>query len=323
MSGTTPIHPPFDDELTPILDAYHSVSAPITNELLPAIRAAAAKGLPGSAQFDLTSGGAVVVEEIELPDRDGVTLLILRPATGEGPWPVIYHTHGGGMIMGSKTDGLHVLVPLVVEIGCVVVSVEYRLAPEFPDPVPVEDCYSGLAWTGREIAGWGGDPDRILIFGGSAGGGLAAGSALMARDNGFPQLTHQVLSCPMLDDRFETVSSMMLDGEGVWDRNDNLFGWTSLLGERRGGPDVSYYAAPARATDLSGLPRTYIDVASVETFRDEAIDYARRLSEHGVNVDFHMWGGAFHGSSGIAPHSTSSRAAMSTLDQFLRRALAG
>ena len=104
-----------------------------------------------------------------------------------------------------------------------------------------------------------------------------------------------MLICPMLDDRFQTHSSRMLDEEGCWDRNDNLYGWTALLGDRRGGPDVSPYAAPARAEDLVGLPRTYIDVGSVDTFRDEALTYAGRLSEAGVLVDLHMWGGAFHG----------------------------
>lgn len=186
----------------------------------------------------------------------------------------IFNIHGGGMISGDRRTGMELLLPYVAEGNAVAVSVEYRLAPEHPDPAPVEDCYAGLVWTGKHAVELGIDPDRLILLGGSAGGGLAAGTALLARDRGFPALSHQVLLCPMLDDRFVTHSSQMLDGEGVWDRNANLFGWTSLLGQRRGGLDVSQYAAPARAQDLTGLPRTYIDAGSVEVFRDEAVDYA-------------------------------------------------
>lgn len=125
----------------------------------------------------------------------------------------------------------------------------------------------------------------------------------------------------MLDDRLQTHSARMLDGEGVWSREDNHFGWTALLGERRGGEDVSHYAAPSRAQDLSGLPRTYIDVGSVESFRDEAIDYAQRLSQAGVNVDFHLWGGGFHGFDLMGAHAAISQASAATRDEFFRRAL--
>ena len=161
------------------------------------------------------------------------------------------------------------LLPYVAEGGMVFVSVDYRLAPEHPDPAPVEDCYAGLVWMAKQAAEVGVDPDRMVVVGASGGGGLAAGTALLARDRGLPALTHQVLISPMLDDRFETHSSLMLDDEGTWDRAQNLYGWTALLGDCRGGPDASPYAAPARATDLRWLPRAYIEVASAEVFRDE------------------------------------------------------
>lgn len=167
------------------------------------------------------------------------------------------------------------------------------------------------------------DPERLMIAGISGGGGLAAGTALLARDRAFPRLSHQILMYPMLDDRFETHSSRMVGPEGVWDRQSNLYAWTAVLGERRGGPDVSPYAAPARAEDLGGLPRTYIDTGSAEGFRDEILSYAGRLSEAGVSVDLHMWGGAFHGSDLSAADAAVSRAANAAREEFIRRALGG
>jgi acetyl esterase/lipase len=143
----------------------------------------------------------------------------------------------------------------------------------------------------------------------------------MARDRGGPALTHQILMCPMLDDRGITPSSQELDGEGIWDRTSNLTGWTALLGDARGGPDVSPYAAPARAEDLTGLPATFIDVGSVETFRDEDIDYAARLSRAGVSVEFHLWPGGFHGFDGMAPQTALAQAARAARLGYLRRAL--
>lgn len=322
--GAVTTRPPFDPELVPAEEMLRTAMAEPTTETLPAVRAAMLEGFPGMEAPDLTAGGRVQVEERRVPGPEGapeITLLILSPVGDHSPVGGIFHIHGGGMILGNCRTGVEWLVPHVAAGDAVVVSVEYRLAPEHPDPAPVEDCYAGLAWTAKHAAELGIDPDRLIITGGSAGGGLAAGTALLARDRGFPRLSHQVLVCPMLDDRFETHSSRMLDGEGVWDRNANLFGWTCLLGERRGGPDVSPYAAPARSQDLTGLPRTYIDTGSVEVFRDEILAYATRLSQAGVNVDLHMWGGAFHGSDGMAAHAAVSQASTATRDEFVRRAL--
>ena len=323
MFAAPPPRPPFDPELVPILEAMKATMPPFTLETLPETRRQMTAGLAGTETTDFTAAGAVQVEERTAPGPEGapdITLLVLRPATGEGPWPAIYHMHGGGMVLGDRRTGVEMFLPYVVEHGAVVLSVEYRLAPEHPDPAPVEDCYAGLAWTAKHAEDLSVDPSRIMLAGWSAGGGLAAGTALLARDRGFPELTHQILMSPMLDDRFETVSSRMLDGEGTWDRNDNLLGWSALLGERRGGPDVSPYAAPARAGNLSALPKTYIDVGSVESFRDEAIIYAQRLSEAGIGVDFHLWGGGFHGFEGV-PHAALSQACNGARDAFIRRAL--
>src|SRR5262249_2847776 len=146
----------------------------------------------------------------------------------------------------------------ITEHDAVLVTAEYRLAPEFPDPYPVEDCYCGLVWTAEHAAELGIDANRLLIAGASAGGGLSAGTALMARDRNGPQLIGQALLCPMLDDRDQTVSTRQYEDVGTWVRPSNRTGWQALLGDRRGTADVSIYAAPARATDLSGLPPAYI-----------------------------------------------------------------
>lgn len=201
------------------------------------------------------------------------------------------------------------------------VSVEYRLAPENPHPAPVEDCYAGLRWIAERGAEIGMDTDRLVVAGGSAGGGLAAGVALMCRDRGGPQLRGQLLQCPMLDDRNDTPSAHQMRGRGVWDQSANRVGWTALLGAARGGPDVSPYAAPARAGDLSGLPPAFIDVGSAETFRDEDVDYAGRIWRAGGAAELHVWPGGFHGFAMMAPDAALSRAAGDAQVGWLRRVL--
>ena len=170
----SPTHPPFDPEVLPALEKVRSLYPPFTAENLPGIRALVSDGVPGLPRFDLTLGGAVATKKLTVQaseDAPQLTLLILYPTSGTGPWPAIYYTHGGGMVMGTAEQGLEELVELVVEIGAVVVSPEYRLAPENPDPAPIDDCYAGLVWTARHAAELGIDADRIMIFGGSAGGG--------------------------------------------------------------------------------------------------------------------------------------------------------
>jgi acetyl esterase/lipase len=318
-------HPPFDPELSAALGALPpELQHSLLPEDIPQWRGGLTDTLPVTDEV-LRREGAVELEERQIPGPEGapdLSVLILRPARGSGPWPGIYHTHGGGMVLGNNRVGAEDLAMWVDELGAVGVSVEYRLAPEHPHPAPVEDCYAGLVWTSKHADELGIDPSRLIIAGASAGGGLAAATALMARDRGGPVLSHQILMCPMLDDRGVTPSSQELDNEGVWDRTSNLTGWTALLGDACGGPDVSPYAAPARAQDLTGLPPAFIDVGSVETFRDEDIDYAARLSQAGVSVEFHMWPGGFHGFDMMVPQSALAQIARSTRLAYLRRALA-
>ena len=233
--------------------------------------------------------------------------------------PCIYFIHGGGMVLGDRFGGPP--VDLVAGFGVTVVSVEYRLAPEHPDPAPVEDCYAGLVWVAQNAADLGIDPNRIVVSGQSAGGGLAAGVTLLARDRGGPPLAGSALVCPMLDDRDRTVSTRQHEKAVVWDRQSNRTGWAALLGDRVGGPDVSPYAAPARATDLSGLPPTFLDVGSAEVFRDEIVDYASRIWAAGGSAELHVWAGAFHGSDGMLPTAAVSVAAQQARAAWIARTL--
>ncbi|OUC96110.1 alpha/beta hydrolase [Streptosporangium minutum] len=277
-----------------------------------------------AAMAPLERDDRVVVEDRVVPGPDGdpdILLRIYRPADRREALPGIYWIHGGGMIFGSvKMEDLR-LVEYALQVGCVVISVEYRLAPEHPHPAPVEDCYAGLAWTAKNAAELGIDPERLVVAGVSAGGGLAAGTALMARDRGGPQLAFQLLICPMLDDRNTTPSSHEFTEAIVWDRAANLLGWAALLGDDAGTDGVSPYAAPARATDLSGLPPAYIDVGELEVFRDECVDYAQRLVRAGVSTEFHLYPGAFHGFDMVLPDTEISRRAAAERVVALRRAL--
>ena len=297
-----PARPPYDPELAAVFDVIGDSAARMTLETLSTMRAVAASNT--LSVEDLRRGGAVEARELTVPGPTGapdLTLLTLRPADAAGPLPGLYPIHGGGFVLGNRRLGLDDVLEWVLEVGLVVVSVEYRLAPDHPYPAALEDCWAGLLWTAAHAGELGLDPDRLLLAGKSAGGGLAAALALSARDCGGPALAGQLLMAPMLDDRAVTPSSQELGGEGVWDRTANATGWAALLGTAAGGPDVSPYAAPARAADLSGLPPTFTEVGSVETFRDEDVDFAARIWRAGGVAELHVWPGGFHGFDGFNP----------------------
>jgi acetyl esterase/lipase len=235
------------------------------------------------------------------------------------PRPCVYWIHGGGYVSGSALAVDARLNRWVEELGCVAVAVEYRLAPEHPYPAPLEDCYTGLSWTVANAGRLGVDPARVVVAGSSAGAGLAAALALLARDRGGPPLTHQILIYPMLDDRQTTPSSRM-NGTAVWGRAANALGWRAYLGPEAGGADVPGYAAPARAADLAGLPPAFVAVGTADLFRDESIAYASRLLEAGVPTELHVYPGAPHGFELIAAAAGVSRRCDAEITG-LRRAL--
>lgn len=321
VPGSLP-RPPFDPELAPMLEVLGQMLPPtLTAEMLPALRTGSVPGMPTTAE--ILESAQLQSRDVTIPGFEGADIVVSviesKGRTGIGPG--IFHTHGGGMIMGDRFAGVAGFAEWIHRYNAVLVSVEYRLAPEFPDPYPVEDCYAGLLWTAENAERLGIESERLMIAGGSAGGGLAAGVALLARDRRGPHLVGQMLMYPMLDDRDATVSTRQIDGVGVWDRGSNLLGWNSLLGERRSTDDVSIYAAPARATDLSNLPPAFIDCGSAEVFRDEDVAYASAIWAAGGQAELHVWPGAFHASESLAPQAALSHDAVDARDRWIRRLL--
>ena len=237
---------------------------------------------------------------------DGAKLAIYefrKQGLSDSPGPAILHCHGGGMIVGCVNDFKNAIARTVSETSVPVFSVEYRLAPESKDQALVEDCYAGLLWLHEKAESLRIDPKRIGVMGESAGGGLAAGVALMARDKKLqPPLAKQFLIYPMLDDR-NTNFNEAIDAYTIWRNSDNIFGWNALLGDKAGKPDatVSHYAAPARARDVANLPSTYIDVGGLDLFRDEDLLYASRIAAENIDLEFHLYPGMPHGFEAIAP----------------------
>ncbi|HZX37322.1 MAG TPA: alpha/beta hydrolase [Streptomyces sp.] len=313
----TPVRPPYDPELDALL-AGSPLPAVVTPDMIEPLRAA-----PFTAPIEeLLASRALDHEVVTVPGPDGeLTASIFTPRGRTSTGPGIYYLHGGGFIIGDRFTGIENILDYALHHDATVVSLDYRLAPEHPDPAPVEDAYAGFVWTAAHAADLGIDPERILLAGTSAGGGLAAGVALLARDRQGPQALAQLLMSPMLDDRDQTVSTLQYAGTGSWSRESNTTGWNALLGDRRTTDAVSSYAAPARATDLSGLPAAFIDVGSAEVFRDEDVAYASRLWAAGVQAELHVWAGGFHIFDGAAPTAALSQASLTARDAWVHRTL--
>jgi acetyl esterase len=264
------------------------------------------------------------IEDRHVPgyqDDPDVPVRVYRPhAPRNPPVPGVLMIHGGGFVVGNVA-GEHVgAARMALDSGAVVVSVDYRLAPEHPYPAGVHDCYAALRFLHDEGGALGVDTGRLAVVGGSAGGGLAAATALLARDLGGPPLCFQMLHIPELDDRLDTPSMRAFVDSPVWNRPLAEISWRAYLGELWGAADVPAYAAPARATDLSGLPPAYISTAEHDPLRDEGIMYAMRLLQAGVSVELHHFPGTFHGSAMVTTAEVSKRAQREA-DAMLRRAL--
>jgi len=267
----------------------------------------------------------VEIREVTIPGVDGHRIVLTLVTPGGAPpaagRPGAYVIHGGGMVLGNRMMAAGAAIRFAVEHDAVAASVEYRLAPEHPWPAGVEDCYSGLAWFADHAAELGFDPERILVTGSSAGGGLSAAMGLLARERRSPRLLALHLDAPMIDDRNASASTRQYDRLGVWDRNNNQTAWEALLGERRGGDDVHWSAAPNRASDLAGLPPTLITVGSAEIFREEAIEYAQRIWAAGGDCELYVSSGGHHGFGGFSPDTLVSRSADEVAQNWYRRVL--
>jgi acetyl esterase/lipase len=256
----------------------------------------------------------VEVSEYSLTTADGASLPLrwYQPTGAALPGSALLYLHGGGMILAwSDVGSLYDLVvrEYVAASGVPALVVDYRVAPEHPDPTPVSDCHAALRWLADHAAELGVDPRRIGVAGDSAGGGLAAGVSLLARDRGGPAIALQLLAYPMLDDRTVDPERELPPEVLVWNYDDNATGWSALLGTA-GADEVSVYAAPARATDLTGLPPTFIDTGDLDIFRDEDVDYARRLALAGVPTELHVHPGCPHGFETLVPAAAVSQRAL-------------
>jgi acetyl esterase/lipase len=320
------LRPPYDPELAPILAQIPSPPT-LTRDIVLALHNDPSLLRPTPEIFEIIGGRPISHIERRVPGLNptdpNVRLSIFQSKLiSKGLRPCIYYIHGGGMVMLNRFMGIEVPLAWIPETDAIVVSVEYRLAPENPHPALLNDCYAGLRWVSEHFHELGIDPERVMIAGQSAGGGLAAGVALMCRDLKGPKLCAQYLSCPMLDDRNTTTSSHQYVEEGTWSRGSNIMAWNAVLGDKAGNEDVSIYAAPARAKDLSGIPTTFIDVGSAEVFRDEDIAYAMMLWASGVQAELHVHPGGFHGFDILAPNSRLGARAALLQTEWVRNVLA-
>jgi acetyl esterase/lipase len=268
----------------------------------------------------------VAVRDLAVPAPAGapeVAARVYTPTRRGAPLPALLHIHGGGFVLGDLEVSHAACARTADEVGAVVVAVDYRLAPEYPFPAGVQDCYAVLRWMASDAEELGIDRTRIAVGGESAGAGLAAALTLMARDRGGPGLCFQLLEIPELDDRLDTPSMAAYVDTPMWNRPAAELSWKYYLGGSAtdlSTVDKPEYAAPARAVDLSGLPPAYVSVSEFDPLRDEGLAYAQRLLQAGVSVELHCYPGTFHGSVVAAEAGVTKRMVAET-SGALRRAL--
>ena len=300
----------YDPELAPLLDLLPDPGLDISD---PLESRAGFSEMIGLLNAELDTSG-VDLEDTTIPGPEGGPQVALRIYSPEGlasPAPGLLHIHGGGFVIGDLDTEYGTCLALCRNLGIVVVSVDYRLAPETPYPGGLEDCYRALQWTADNCSRLRIDPARLGLFGQSAGGGLAAATTLLSRDRNGPGLCFQYLGIPELDDRLETTSMREFVDTPMWHRPNAELSWDFYLGDsyQRGADDVPAYAAPARAEDLSGLPPAYISTMQFDPLRDEGILYGLRLLQAGVATELHSFPGTFHGSSLFSTTAISQREA--------------
>jgi acetyl esterase/lipase len=265
----------------------------------------------------------VIIEDRHIPGPAGapkVGIRLYAPKSSRGVLPAVVWIHGGGFLVGSPAMDDHLCQQFVEEIGCVIASVDWRLAPEDPFPAGVEDCYATLVWLVEHASELSIDPGRIAVAGASAGGGIAAAVALLARDRGGPKLAFQMPLYGCLDDRHITPSSTAVTDERVWNTATSKKAWKLYLA----GSDenaLSIYAAPARSQDLANLPPAYLCIGEEDLMRDENIIYATRLMQAGVQTELHVYPGAFHGFERYATTAQVSQRAVTEYIAALKRGL--
>ncbi|WP_141904196.1 alpha/beta hydrolase [Lysinibacillus sp. FSL W7-1291] len=307
----------------------------INNRVLPELRQAYSQ-FPGfRLQEDLAWSRSLLVQppleksklvhttNCMIPRGDGGEMLvkIYEPIErNRDKLPAMLWIHGGGFVMGHPDMDDLLCERFVQTANCVVVSIDYRLAPEHPYPAAIEDCYAGLVWMTAEAPSLGIDVKRVAIAGASGGGGLTAALALMARDKGGPSIIFQMPLYPMLDNRNETPSSYEItDAQATWSRSNNLTAWRMYLGEEKDTNELSPYAVPSRADNLAGLPPTYTCIGQLDLFRDETFDYVTRLAQAGVDVEMNLYPGSFHCFEVFVPEAeVSQRASQNYLDAMAR-----
>ncbi|HEY8979675.1 MAG TPA: alpha/beta hydrolase [Streptomyces sp.] len=255
------------------------------------------------------------IEDHTAPGDPAVPVRVYRPYGSRG---ALLWLHGGGMVMGDLETEHPWAARLAAATGATVVSVGYRLAPEHRYPAALDDAYAALCWASEHAAELGTDADHLAVGGHSAGASLAAAVCLRARDENGPAIRFQLLNEAGLDDLQESWSARTFT-DTPWNyRAKVTASWHHYLGDTPATP----YAAPLRATDLSGLPPAHIATAEYDPNRDEGITYALRLLQSGVTVELRQWPGTFHGSQAILSAEVSQRQ-LAALAEAVRRALAG
>ena len=333
---------PFILQHNPALADQPTVDEALIALVDPELRAIARQMLANSAKTGPLTGASLAtlrsgVEQWIKPPLPGVTVeqravavrggpdvpvhvINARPGSGR---PAILHTHGGGYVLGTPRIDIPKLQALAQTLDCVIVTVDYRLAPETRWPGSIEDTYGALKWLHDHAQDLGVDPHRIAVMGESAGGGHAAILAIVARDRGEVPVMFQCLIYPMLDDRTGSTRAVASPaGQIGWTAPDNRFGWRSFLGQEPGTPDAPVLPVPARVATVKGLPPAYIAVGALDLFLDEDIAYAQRLADAGIATELQVIPGAFHGFDEIGAGTAISARFKAAKIEALRRAFA-